>query len=208
MMPFLLLIGLLLTSFTAAFLHPSRTTHTHAQTSATVTTVTTSCLLSIPEGRVGDMDEWITWSDNSLFKLTGKSLLDRMDGIDNVKEVHSCSRYAVLSHGIQPDPVYKYFNQGALLTFQWPEDEVYQLPSRYSAPGGELRDQRDVLMKKVLQEQAQTFPEAIRQTKSGKQFRLKNVLLWNVFDSEGTRVGQTALFDRELIVQLDETQEN
>jgi hypothetical protein len=197
MMPYLVLIGLSLTSFTAAFPCPSRTTF-----------VTTARLLSIPEGRVSDMDEWVTWSDDSLLKLTGKSLLDRMDSIEDVKEVHSCSRYAVLSHGIQQDPVYNYFNQGAFLTFQWPEDEVYKLPSRYSAPGGELRDQRDILMKKVVQEQAQTFPEAIRQTKSGKQFRLKNVLLWNVFDPEGTRVGQTALFDRDSIVQLDETQES
>jgi MEKHLA domain len=169
--------------------------------------VTSSRKLCVPDGRVGDIDEWVTWSNHSLLKLTGTSLLDRMEGIDSIHDVHSCSRYAVLSHGTQQDPIYNYFNQGALLTFQWPEDEVYQLPSRYSAPGGKLRDQRDILMERVVQEQAQTFPEAIRQTKTGQPFRLTDVLLWNVFDTEGSRVGQTALFDRDLIVQLDSLDE-
>jgi hypothetical protein len=171
------------------------------------TAVTHSRRWLIPEGRVSDMDEWIRWSNDSLQKLTGKSLLDRMDGVTSIQEVHSCSRYAVLSHGTQQDPIFKYFNDAAFLVFQFSEDEVYKLPSRYSAPG-EVRDQRASLVKKVVSEQVKTIPEAIRQMKSGRKIRLKDVLLWNVFDSGGTRVGQTAMFDRESIVLADETQDH
>lgn len=167
------------------------------------TYATSSRSSSTRNGRVSDLDQWITWSSDSLLKLTGISLLDRMEGVENVHDVHTCIRYAVLSHDTQQDPIYIYFNQGAFLTFQWPDNEVYSLPSRYSAPGGELRNERDILMKKVVQDQVQTFSEAIRQTKSGHQFRLKDVLLWNVYDTGGNRVGQTALFDRTLIVPLE-----
>lgn len=159
-------------------------------------------LHNIPPGRVQDMDEWVRWSSDSLKKLCGESLLDRMDNVDTVSAVHSCQRFAVLSHGTQDDPVYNYFNLGALLTFQWPEDEVYQLPSRYSAPDGAIRSDRSVLMQSVVDDDVRTIPLAVRQTKSGDQFEIHDLILWNVFDGEGNRVGQTALFDRTKLVQL------
>jgi len=155
---------------------------------------------AIPPGRVEDIDEWLQLSSDSLEKFTGKSLLDVMEGVTTLDQIHSNTRYAVLSHGNQTDPIYNYFNKGALLQFQWPEHEIYSLPSRYSAPDGALRNDRAKMMKTVeQQQQVRTIPTAIRQTKSGKQFQLHDVMLWNVYDKDGIRVGQTAIFDRTLI---------
>jgi len=159
-------------------------------------------LFGIPDGRVEDIDGWIRLSSESLKKLTGKNLFDRMEDVETYAHVHENERYAVLSHGTQDDPIYKYFNKGAFLTFRWPEDEVYKLPSRYSAPDGAVRSDRAVMMQTVVDQDVREIPVAIRNTKFGEQFQLKDAILWNVYDDSGRRVGQTALFDRTLITPV------
>lgn len=156
---------------------------------------------SIPPGRVEDIDEWVRLSSESIKRFTGTSLLEGL-GLDSVQDVHTNERFAVLSHGNQTDPIYNYFNKAALLQFQWPESEVYSLPSRYSAPDGFLREDRAEMMKTVEDQDVRTIPIAIRQTKDGEFFQLTNVTLWNVYDDEGTRLGQTACFDRNYITSL------
>jgi hypothetical protein len=156
-----------------------------------------------PPGRVKDIDEWILLSSDSLKRFTGKSLLEVMDGVSTIRNVHDNERYAVLSHGNQTDPVYNYFNKGAFLTFQWPESEIYSLPSRYSAPDGFVRKDRQKMMQTVVEQNLVVIPIAIRQTKAGEFFQLSNVTLWNVYSDEGVRLGQTAVFDRTLIAPLE-----
>lgn len=156
----------------------------------------------IPPGRVHDIDEWVRVSSDSLKRFTGVSLLELMDGVSTIHNVHDNERYAVLSHGNQTDPIYNYFNKGALLTFQWPESEIYALPSRYSAPDGFVRADRAKMMQTVVEQHVRIIPIAIRQTKAGECFQLTNVTLWNVYDDNGVRVGQTAIFDRTLIKPL------
>lgn len=169
--------------------------------------LSSSCLTSCPTsnspdhpGRVEDRDRWITLSSNSLQQQTGQSLLERMH-VSSVAHVHSHERYAILSHGIQEDPIYNYFNAAALATFRYPETQVYQLASRYSAPPGNLRLARDAEIQSTTTQAnvARFIPTAIRQDKDGKQFVLCDLILWNVYDEQGQRVGQTALFDREKI---------
>jgi hypothetical protein len=155
--------------------------------------------------QVNDMDDWIRQSSESLQKLTGVSLLDRMEGVETLSQVHSNERYSVLSHDIEDDPVYCYFNAGAFSAFEYPPEEIYKLPSRYSAPDGPVRSNRQALMETVVTEGVWTFPTAIRVTKSGRQFQLQDVVLWNVYDNDGVRVGQTALFDRERVLPVDQS---
>ena len=151
-------------------------------------------------GRVKDRDRWITLTSHSLQQQTGQSLLERMQ-VSSIAHVHSHERYAVLSHGIQDDPIYNYFNTAALATFGYPETQVYQLASRYSAPPGHLRLARDAEIQSTTTQAnvVRCIPTAIRQDKNGKQFVLCDLILWNVYDEEGQRVGQTALFDREKV---------
>jgi hypothetical protein len=164
----------------------------------------------VPAGqRVPDIDQWIRFCSNSLQQATGKTLYEEISdpSIQTSAGLHNNERYAVLSHGTQDDPIYNYFNRAALLTFQYPEDEVYSIPSRYSAPAGPSREEREQLMKRSVQDVWQRYPKAVRQGKNGDIFQLTNVLLWNVYDDDGNRVGQAALFDRDKIIQLAETLE-
>jgi hypothetical protein len=155
--------------------------------------------------QVNDMDDWVRLSSESLQKLTGVSMLDRMEGVETVSQVHSNERYSVLAHDTEDDPVYCYFNAGAFLTYEYPPQEIYELPSRYSAPDGPVRADRQALMQTVVKEGVWTFPTAIRQSKSGHLFQLQDVILWNVYNNDGVRVGQTALFDRQRILPVDQT---
>lgn len=128
-----------------------------------------------------------------------------MEGVTSFDQVHDNERYAVLSHGNQTDPIYNYFNKGALLQFQYPQEKVYSLPSRCSAPGGAHQIDRAKIMTQMTKESndVRTIPSAIRQTKDKRQFQLTNVTLWNVHDDDGVRVGQTAIFDRTLIIYVE-----
>jgi hypothetical protein len=157
-------------------------------------------LASVPEGRVKDMDAWIQLSSDSLKKVTGRSLFDYMDdSVTEPSQVHGHERYAVLSHGVQDDPIYCYFNKAAFLQFQFSEDEVYRLPSRYSAPDGAARESRAADVQQAVAKDVKELGSVIRQTKHGDLFEMVNVILWNVYDKNGERVGQTAFYDRDLV---------
>lgn len=155
--------------------------------------------------QVKDIDEWVGWSDSSLERLSGQSLLDRMEDIGTIQQVHSDKRFAVLSHDTQDDPIFCYFNQAALDTFGWPEPEIYGIPSRQSAPPGGVRQERSVLMQEAVGMDVRVLPTAIRQNKDGDRFQLRNVLVWNVYHPDtGERVGQTAMFDRRMMLEADQ----
>jgi MEKHLA domain len=150
-------------------------------------------------GRVEDQDHWIHLSSESLKRCTGTSLLERL-GVSTPTEVHDHDRFAVLSHGVQEDPIYLYFNRAAFGTFQFPEQVAYKTPSRYSAPPGPERDvTRARQVDAAVQHDHTVIPEAIRQTHHGNLIRVRNIILWNVYDENGDRVGQTAIYDRTLV---------
>jgi hypothetical protein len=153
-------------------------------------------------GRVRDADRWVHLSSESLKNFTGKSLLERLE-ISSVSQVHDHEGFAVLSHGVQDDPVYNYFNRAALLTFRYPESVVYRTPSRYSAPDGEERNvKRAQEVREALHQDLKEIPDAVRQTYSKDLIRIRDIVLWNVYDESGQRVGQTAVFNRTRVEPL------
>lgn len=162
---------------------------------------------SPPPGRVANVTEWLRLSSTSLQKYTGKSLLEHMmedddSSVQSLEDAHDNERFAILSHGVQEDPIYNYFNRAALETFQYEPEEIYQLPSRKSAPSN-LRVDRAALIQASVERGFQVYTEAVRVTKYGQLFEINEGLLWNVYDDEGNRVGQTALFDRNKIIKLE-----
>jgi MEKHLA domain len=157
---------------------------------------------TIPPGRVKNLTEWIQWSSDSLFRVYNQSLLEIM-GLSSIDEVHTDTRFAVLSHNVDDDPIYCYTNQATRDIFQYTEDEYYQLPSRYSAPSGIARKNRQVIMDQSNQGDVWIMPSGLRQRKDGSLFEICDVILWNVYDAEGTRVGQSAVYDRMKVKNID-----
>jgi hypothetical protein len=122
--------------------------------------------------------------------------------VSTLDQVHSNERFAVLSHGTQDDPIFCYFNKAAFLTFLFTEEEAYSTPSRQSAPDGAARQVRQNDIDSSVTENVRHIPVAIRQNKAGDVFEIRDILLWNVYDERGERVGQTAIYDRSKIKPL------
>ena len=125
-----------------------------------------------------------------------------MTDVQSLQDAHKNTRYAILSHGTQDDPIYNYFNKAAMETFLYEPEEIYQLPSRKSAPP-DLRIDRAALIQASVERGFQVYTKAVRVTKYGQLFQINEGLLWNVYDDNGNRVGQTALFDRNKIVPVE-----
>lgn len=168
---------------------------------------------TIPEGRVANITQWLTWSDRSLNDKCedGKGgLFDRINAIlgkqtiSTPQQIHESDRFAVLSHGNQSDPKYKYVNAAGFRVFRWPEEVYYQLPSRKSAPEGSARNERAKVIDNTVAGDITYIGEAVRVRYPNATVTLRDAILWNVYDDDGYRVGQTVLFDAEKCSFSDE----
>ena len=185
------------------------------------TTIPDDDATTIPEGRVANIAQWLTWSDNSLKKSCedGKGgLYDRINEImlgedssssetmmmTTPQQVHESSRFAVLSHGNQTDPIYNYVNAAGFRVFRWPAEDYYRLPSRKSAPEGSARQQRARVIDDTVASDITYIQEAVRVRYPNATVTLRDAILWNVYDDAGYRVGQTVLFDGDKCSFSDE----
>lgn len=101
--------------------------------------------------------------------------------------------YVLVSHGIETDPIFNYANLAAQVLWKMDWTTFIQLPSRFSAKVDKV-EKRAELLKAALDKGYIDNYEGIRVDTTGKEFYIKNVTLWNVFDENGTRHGQAALF--------------
>ena len=170
----------------------------------------------IPEGRVANITQWLTWSDRSLKDSCDDgrgSLFDRINAmsgegtISTPQQIHESERFAVLSHGNQSDPIYNYVNAAGFRVFRWPEDVYYQLPSRKSAPEGAARNERARVIDNTVAGDITYIGEAVRVRYPNATVTLRDAILWNVYDDDGCRAGQTVLFDAERCSFSDESED-
>jgi hypothetical protein len=177
----------------------------------------------VPPGRVRNITQWLRWSDQSLSRLCtdGRGgIFDRVNAIlrqeqphqqsqlTSAYDLHTSERFAILSHGNQTDPVYNYVNAAGFAVFGWPEELYHRLPSRFSAPHGSDRQQRASVIQSTTDRSNITYiDKALRVRYPNATVTLKDAILWNVFDDDGIRVGQTVLFDA-YAVEIHPDQDN
>lgn len=123
---------------------------------------------------------------------TGKSLLDAGLGRDNAVAALWAAPYAVVSHGIEGEPVFNYANRLALNLFEMSWDEFTALPSRLSAEAPNQAERARLLDEVTRQGYIDNY-SGIRIAKSGKRFMIKKATIWNLLTAEGQYYGQAAL---------------
>ena len=103
--------------------------------------------------------------------------------------------FAILSHGIGPDPVFNYANATALTLFETSWEQLLRTPSRESA---EAMDQasRQALFSRVAQQGYVDDYVGIRVSASGRRFRIQRSTIWQVIEVSGKHLGEAATFDR------------
>ena len=99
--------------------------------------------------------------------------------------------FALLSHGLEDDPIFNFGNQTALSLFEYNWDDFTQLPSRLSAKPVD-QNERQRLLDAVSQRGFIDNYAGIRIAASGREFLIENAVVWNVIDKDGRYCGQAA----------------
>ena len=101
--------------------------------------------------------------------------------------------FAIVSHGIEDDPVFNFGNKTALDLFELEWEQFIQLPSRNSVEMTN-RKQREELMRRVSTEGHMAGYSGVRISATGKRFKIEDASIWNIIDANDQYYGQAAMF--------------
>ncbi len=101
--------------------------------------------------------------------------------------------FALISHGIEPEPIFNYANEIAMQLFNMTWDEITTLASKYSAEQAN-REQRSQLLHEVKRNGYIGNYSGVRIAKGGQRFHIEQATVWNLTDFDGTYYGQAAMF--------------
>ena len=100
---------------------------------------------------------------------------------------------AIVSHGTEADPIFRYANAKALDLWQMDWNTFTRLPSRHSAePQSDVQTDRNRSLKAVAENGFVDGYSAVRISSRGRRFEIRDTVLWNVIDHDGIRHGQAA----------------
>lgn len=105
------------------------------------------------------------------------------------------SPLVVVSHGLGSDPVFVYGNRTALDLFATSWADFTGMKSRDSAEPV-AQAERERLLREVERNGYIDSYAGVRRAATGRRFRIEDVLVWEVKDATGRRLGQAAAFDR------------
>ncbi|HEV3357307.1 MAG TPA: MEKHLA domain-containing protein [Pseudonocardiaceae bacterium] len=129
-------------------------------------------------------------------KLVGTRLEpDGMSPTETARWLYHDAPFGVLAHDTAADPVFTYANETAQRAFGYDWAEFTALPSRLSA-GPQDRAERQVLLDGVARDGYVSGYRGLRVAKSGRQFWIEDVTVWNLLDARGGQVGQAAAYRR------------
>ena len=101
--------------------------------------------------------------------------------------------FVVVSHGTEDNPVLNYGNQHALELWEMDIETLTRTPSRETAEPVH-RDERAQLLARTTRDGYVDDYSGIRISSSGKRFRIRQAIVWNLIDAAGTYCGQAATF--------------
>jgi PAS domain-containing protein len=126
----------------------------------------------------------------SYARLVGRPL-----GARSASWLYQMAPFVVLAHNTDPDPRFIYANRAAQSCFGYDWDEFVTLPSRLSAEPV-LREKRQAALDAVARDGFVAGYSGVRIAKSGRRFRIEDVVIWQLMDGEGTIHGQAATFSQ------------
>jgi len=103
--------------------------------------------------------------------------------------------FCLLVHNTAADPRFVYANRTAQVCFEYGWDEMTLLPSRQSAEPPD-RAERQRFIEAVARDGFATGYRGLRAAKSGRQFWIEDVTMWQLVDASGSLRGQAAVYGR------------
>jgi len=134
---------------------------------------------------------------NSFQRFTGESILGSSNTANLDDTILARALFdapqAIVSHGIESDPIFRYANAQALMLWEMDWESFTCLPSRLSAEASDdIQLDRDTLLKTALASGWVDNYTGVRISSTGQRFDIRNTVLWNVVDDSGVRHGQAA----------------
>ena len=132
---------------------------------------------------------------DSYARLLGHELLPRKGSAQEQARELFYVPFVVLSHGTEADPILNYGNAAALALWETDLATFTSMPSRLTAEAPQ-RDERARLLDRVSRDGYIDDYAGVRISTTGRRFLIERATVWNLFDSDGHRLGQAATFDR------------
>ncbi|MBD2485686.1 MEKHLA domain-containing protein [Planktothrix sp. FACHB-1365] len=126
---------------------------------------------------------------------TGETLLDLQGTPEAIAEALFYAPFVLVSHGIEPDPIFNYGNQKALELWELTWEKLTQMPSRKTAEPMEQEARNHLLAETKAKGFLRDY-KGVRISNSGRRFFIQDVLIWNVLDEQNQRCGQAAVFSK------------
>ena len=123
----------------------------------------------------------------------GRSLLDVNGSSVEIAQALFEAPFVLVSHGIQPDPIFNYGNRRGLELWEFSWEDFTQMPSRKCVEPV-TQQERDRLLAAAASKGYIDNYAGIRISSTGKRFQIEDVILWNVLDEQNQRCGQAAVF--------------
>lgn len=130
---------------------------------------------------------------SSYTRWTSQSLLSEDNNPDKLLQDLYEVPFAIVSHGVEEDPVFNFGNKVALELFELDWEQFIQLPSRNSVEMTN-REQREDLMRRVGNDGHMIDYSGVRISSTGKRFKIEGATIWNIIDADGHYHGQAAMF--------------
>ncbi|CAN5567507.1 MEKHLA domain-containing protein [soil metagenome] len=124
---------------------------------------------------------------------TSKNLFPEINNDLELSHAMYFAPLVIVSHGLEKDPVFNYGNLQAQQLWHLSWQEFTSMPSRLSAEPIEA-DQREKLLVEGRKRGITYLEQAIRISKDGKRFYIKDVTLFNLQDDKHTYLGQAAIY--------------
>ena len=131
---------------------------------------------------------------DSFARLLGRPLLPGLPADDRaLAQALYDAPVVIVSHGIEADPIFWFANRTAQRLWELDWARFTRMPSRQSVAADEHQD-REELLRRAREHGYIDDYRGIRISASGRRFRIEDVILWNLTDDAGRRVGQAATF--------------
>jgi hypothetical protein len=126
-------------------------------------------------------------------RWTGLDLVDPVFFQDEQAKALFEASFALVSHGLEVDPIFNYGNGTALQLFEVDWETLTRMPSRESAER-QNRDERARLLSVVGTRGYTDDYAGIRISSSGRRFAIEKATVWNVTGPDDRLHGQAAVF--------------
>lgn len=144
--------------------------------------------------------DWVWLLDDSLRRLHGSAILPApRASASHCASLAANQELVCVSHDFESSgeagPIFNYATAAGLTLFEMSWDQFVNTPSRMSAEADET-EERARILDRVLQYGFTDNYSGIRVSRTGRRFRIRNAIVWNVDDGAGNIIGQAALFRR------------